>query len=307
MNSLTDYPLRSLTIGEIFDRAVTIYVRNFAVFSSIVLALLLPLGVLNYLAFPDRPTDITAILSGRVAQTQPNSASVLGTLALLILVVLSCSPFVNNAVALGVAALYRGERPSFVKSFAASFRRWPAVLGTVFLCLMIGLGAYLAVAVVAGVAFGIGFAIYSGSKAAGIVVFVFAGILLLAILFAFVLLVVAFVMALYATAIERMGPASAIGSAFRRTFASTELKKSSLIALSYLALNVGVLLVSGTLGVLALTLLKSEILQLAITTVFNTAFTSFAAIMLAVYYFDVRTRAEGLDLEVDVARLGQAP
>ena len=40
--------LRALTIGEIFDRAVTLYVRNFVVFTLIVLTLLVPIGVLQY-------------------------------------------------------------------------------------------------------------------------------------------------------------------------------------------------------------------------------------------------------------------
>ena len=39
------------------------------------------------------------------------------------------------------------------------------------------------------------------------------------------------------------------------------------------------------------------------TTVINAMVTAFITILLAVYYYDVRTRTEGLDLEVALERL----
>ena len=100
-----------------------------------------------------------------------------------------------------------------------------------------------------------------------------------------------------------MSPAHAIGEAFRRIFNRRELGKATLISLAYLAIEFGATFIAGAVAFLALSAIHSTIVQLVITTVINAAVTAFTTILLAVYYYDVRTRSEGLDLEVDLERL----
>ncbi|HEY9180348.1 MAG TPA: hypothetical protein VIO32_06480, partial [Candidatus Baltobacteraceae bacterium] len=52
MNAASDRAalLRPLTMGEIFDRAITLYVRNFVPFSLIVLVVVVPSAVMQYFA-----------------------------------------------------------------------------------------------------------------------------------------------------------------------------------------------------------------------------------------------------------------
>lgn len=76
-----------------------------------------------------------------------------------------------------------------------------------------------------------------------------------------------------------------------------------MISLAYLAIEFGAAFIAGAVGLLALSAVHSTIVQLAISTVINAAVTAFTTILLAVYYYDVRTRSEGLDLEVDLERL----
>ena len=40
--------LRPLGFGEIFDRAITLYIRNFVPFAAIVMVLVVPLAILQY-------------------------------------------------------------------------------------------------------------------------------------------------------------------------------------------------------------------------------------------------------------------
>ncbi|HKU82092.1 MAG TPA: hypothetical protein VJP76_07970, partial [Candidatus Tumulicola sp.] len=55
--------LRPLGFGEIFDRAVTLYVRNFPSFFAIVLVLIVPLGVVQYFIDSSQSTQIDAMLN----------------------------------------------------------------------------------------------------------------------------------------------------------------------------------------------------------------------------------------------------
>ena len=149
MDELQGRPsLRALSIGEIFDRAVTIYVRHFVVFTLIVLTLLVPLGILEYL-FTDSSTNSLTQLIQQVehptAHLATYSPAQYGALFLLAAVALIFSPFTNNAVATGVATIYAGRTPTYRDGYARVLRRWAPLVGTMFLCLLIFCGAYLAV------------------------------------------------------------------------------------------------------------------------------------------------------------------
>src|SRR5580704_12143566 len=54
--------LRPLGFGEIFDRAVTLYIKNFVPFAAIVLVLIVPLGIFQYVLDASAQPSFDAIL-----------------------------------------------------------------------------------------------------------------------------------------------------------------------------------------------------------------------------------------------------
>ncbi|HTV91942.1 MAG TPA: hypothetical protein VMG98_04420 [Verrucomicrobiae bacterium] len=308
MDELQGRPaLRALSIGEIFDRAVTMYVRHFAVFTLIVLTLLVPIGILDYFV-TDRSTSQLSQLLAQISHPgahnsvlySPSQLSAISAVALLTLLL---APFTNNAVAVGVAAIYAGRAPTYAGGYERVLRRWAPLLGTTILCGLILLATY--VAVVFG-AFIVAFTVTLLAVAARffIVLFAIVGLVaVLAILLLFVLLVMCCAFALYASTIEEARPADAIGEAFRRLFNRREIGKATLISLAYLAIQIGAFVIGASLAALLLSFAHSSVLELAVETVINAAVTAFVTILLATYYYDVRTRSEGLDLEVDLERL----
>src|SRR5271165_4478230 len=112
-------------MGEIFDRSIAIYVRHFRVFAAIVLTLLVPSAIVRYFVIPDQ-----AAIAHMLAQTSspgtfpPGFAALAQGLAILLAVLLVVSPFVNGAIAVGVAAAARGEAPTYAGSFKPVLARW---------------------------------------------------------------------------------------------------------------------------------------------------------------------------------------
>jgi hypothetical protein len=119
-------------------------------------------------------------------------------------------------------------------------------------------------------------------------------------------MVVAYSFSLYGSTIERQGVVAAIGAAYGRIFNKHELKKATLVALAFGGLNLGVSLLSGSVSFFLYLVVKNTALTVTVETLVSAMFYSFTTILLAVYYYDVRTRAEGLDLEVDLSRLTTA-
>ncbi|HUA09126.1 MAG TPA: hypothetical protein VMA98_07595 [Candidatus Acidoferrales bacterium] len=306
MNETYERPsLRALGVGEIFDRAVTMYVRNFVVFTLIVLTLLVPIGIGQYVYANAGPLNLTQMMQQieHPGTAAPYDSAQFAAIVVIGLVALLLAPFTNNAVAVGVAGIYAGRRPSYRDGFARVLRRWAPLLGSTILCGLILIGAYVALVVVAMIAAVIAALMVQGMPILSIPLIVIGALFVLALLLLFMLLVVCCAFALYATTIEERSPGDAIGQAFRRIFNRREFRKALLIALAYLAIEIGAIVLSATVGLLILNYLHNTALQLAASTIVNAMLTAFITVLLAVYYYDVRTRSEGLDLEVALERL----
>ena len=110
--------LRPLGFGEIFDRAVTLYIRNLVPFATIVVVFVLPISILQYLLDLGSQPEFSAIVQilrhPARAQTQhiPTIFESPGLIAIFIAILFLTYllwPFALNAVAVGVAALYRNR------------------------------------------------------------------------------------------------------------------------------------------------------------------------------------------------------
>jgi len=303
--------LRGLTIGEIFDRSVTIYVRHLVVFTLIVLTLLAPLAVLRFLTIEPSQADFSRMMQ-QIAHPSatpvlPFPAQEYGAIFGLAFLALILAPFTNNAVAVGVASIYAGRLPSYAVGFARVLSRWLPLLGTAILSFLILVSVYV------GMVFGLVIPVVIGSlilrgSALGFLVVMLLGLLLgIAMLLVFMQIFICCAFALYATTIENKNPGEAIGVAFRRIFNRREFWKALLIGLASIAMQIGAFIVSGAIELAIIYYLHSTALDEAFGTVLNAMLTAFVTIVLAVYYYDVRTRSEGLDLEVDVERLAAVP
>lgn len=315
MDATSTWPLRPLGIGEIFDRAVTIYVRNFVIFTLMVMTVLVPLSVAQYVLQPDQTAQITQMIDviqhpdhAKTAKAPTNTPS-LGAVLFFLVVLLAAlvvSPFANNAVAVGVAGIYFGRDPRFGRCFATVFRRWLPMIGLFALLFAIVIAVYIAIAMMFFAIALVGIGLVAHALPFAIATFVFGALLLFVVLAAVMLLTVTFTFACYGVILENQGPVTALSTAFARIFSRQELGKALLVGLAILGIQLGVFTASGIVGVMILLLIKSTVLYLAINALVGAVLSAFSMVLLSVYYYDVRTRREGLDLEADLTQLATA-
>lgn len=306
--------LRPLGFGEIFDRAVTLYIRNAVPFAAIVAMFVLPGAILQYFLNRGSQPEFSALIQilshpGRgYTQHIPTIFDSPGLIVIFIVSLLVSYllwPFALNAVAVGVAAVYRNRPISFRACYAVVFRRWLQIFGVILVDLLVALTWY---AVLLIVTMAVVFATTILGKLTGSVTFwlwfgviavllmVMASIPLLAILY------VALTFSMYSVVLEECGVLAALSLGFTRVFSRAEFWRSLLFAVAAGATVVGGSMVFGVLGVAA-AFAHLPGLQSIINGLSGIVITPFAVVLLAVYYFDVRIRREGFDLEANLERL----
>lgn len=298
--------LRPLTLGEVFDRAVTLYVRNFVPFTLIALAVVVPLAVLQYFAGLHASATFTQLLAqmqkpGSAPPPMQNGADGLWGFANIIgSIVLGA--FATVAIAAGAGLLYRGEPIDWRACYGRALARTPAIL----LMLVIEIGGLavliLAGGMVMGLAFGLAIVFLRVATVLAVVAFIFAFIVVLLWLVFLVLCYLAFAFAYNAVAIEGVGMWTAIGSGFSRIFNRGEIWRACLVALAFMAIYLGLMVVSVSVAALFESM-SLHIINVAVSAAIGLVSMSFLGILIAVYYFDVRVRREGLDLQLQVDNL----
>ena len=131
--------LRPLGFGEIFDRAISLYVRNFLPFAGIVSVIIVPLAFVQYFldlgSVPQWDQMVQTMTHPNKTPPPPvlpsflTSPGMLAMFVLLVLVVWLMWPFALNACVVGVARIYRGRPVTFADCYRASLSRWPSVIG----------------------------------------------------------------------------------------------------------------------------------------------------------------------------------
>jgi hypothetical protein len=304
--------LRPLGFGEIFDRAITLYIRNFIQFAGIVAVVVLPLAVLQYLidlssmpqfdqamrilthpnASPGKPV-MPAFL------TDPRVAVLFG---ITILIVYTIYPFALNAVAIGVARLYRGKPVLFAPCYRASLRRWPQVIGLVLLEFAIFIAWYIGFVLVAVLTVMLTVLVSQVSVVLSIFVGIIAGLIILACLLLLAPLFVALTFAMNSVVIEESPVTTALGLGFSRIFNRAEFWRSILFAIAAVAILMGAGMIAGIFSYIAL-YFHQVAAEVVVTSLFRAAIAPFSIVLMAVYYFDVRIRREGFDVEAGLERL----
>lgn len=302
-------PLRPLSIGELFDRAVTLYARNFVLFSLIMLVAVLPTTIASYFAtFGNSSYQQILQQATHPGRVPPRTelASLLqfeSTIAVVVLLAIVILPYALIAIVTAVSKLYRAERPTFAQCYRAALVRWPSVLGVTLLEILILGGVIMGGAIVFGVTAAVAALATRGSlPGIAIALILFFGIGLVWLL-ALGLCWIAMGFAFNAVGIEGASVSSAIGSGFVRIFSGRELGRAVLVILATGAIYIGLYIVSMVLAALIGSLTHSMALLEVVTAPLSWLSSTFIALIFAVYYFDVRVRREGLDLQSAIDRL----
>lgn len=222
---------------------------------------------------------------------------------LIVVLQLFLLPFASVAITAAVGALYRAERPTWRQCYAVAIRRWPAMLGTAFMEIVV-LGSILfAGALAFGLMIVIGVIATRGSVAAAVLLGILAVLLFIAWLLVIFLCAIAFGFAFSAIGIEGSNAFGAIGLGFARIFNRRELGRAALVVLAigaiYAGIYVVVLALLGLVQSVTGNFGLAEIATVPISLLSNT----FIALLFAIYYFDVRVRREGLDMQAALERL----
>jgi hypothetical protein len=306
--------LRPLGFGEIFDRAVTLYIRNFLPFAAIVAVLIVPLAILQYVldlsSQPEFDAMLRILMHPKLATTTPiptifNSPLTIVVFAVLMFATYAVWPFALNAVAVGVARLYRNRPVEFRACYEVVLGRWQQIVAMIGIDLLILLCWYVVVFIVVMI-----FAGFLALFAAGATGAVFFGVMIGLIGF-FVLLpslapiFVALTFAMYSTVIERRPVIESVGLGFERVFNRGEFWRAVLFSLAALAVMLAGSTIFGFIGLIA-AVAHLPLLQALIESLARAIITPFAVVLLAIYYFDVRIRREAFDLETSLERLTAA-
>ncbi|MEO6912784.1 MAG: hypothetical protein ABI182_02020 [Candidatus Baltobacteraceae bacterium] len=301
-------PLRPLGLGEIFDRAITVYVRNFLAFSAILLVVLIPLSLAQYLSVAQQHQSgsLTQIVAQIEHPPKPGSKTAAPVApfspwaVLSVVVSLFLSPFANVAVALGVARVYFGKTVDWRACYSAVLRRWPSML----LLTLFEIGTFIGWVFGAVISLGLmgvlGVFTFLAVPFLGVIVFIVAGILFLAWMISLMLVVLAIFFAFNALVIEELGLGAAFRSGFSRIFARPEIGKATVVGLCLLAIQFGIVMVVMGIELLVLSSTKTAGLSVLFSSLISLISSAFIGILIAVYYFDVRVRREGLDMQTSL-------
>lgn len=299
--------LRPLGIGEIFDRAVTLYVQYAKVFSIIAAFVVVPVAITGYFAQVQEAGNFEQILK----QIQhPTAAPSVNPIAPWYFLVIFCSlaltPFMYVAMASALGRIYNSGSADWREAYGVAFRHTGGILLTLLSSIFIYLFVVIGGIVVMGLAFGIAAAVFTVSKVVGAVLFVPAALCGLAYILAIMLTYLAMALAFEAIGIEQVPFARAIGSGFARVFNRQELGKATLICLAFVAVEIVLLMISAMVGAMLLQThltIVSSVVQGALSIVTS----GFMGVLIAVYYFDVRVRREGLDMQAVIDSMQTQP
>jgi hypothetical protein len=302
--------LRPLGVGEIFDRAVTLYVRNFAAFAIMAAFVAVPVAVGRYFLTRAQEGYWAQILE-TIQHPQPHAqVSVMqgiGPTYALIGGELLLAGFMYTAIAVAVARLYGHGIPDWREAYKVTLQRTGAVLSAEV--------AQIAV-FVCGIAGGIGALALMGAVSIlllrafaplGVLSIIITILCAIALFCVLLLSMLCISFTLSAIGVEHLRFMQAAISAYERIFNVREIWKALVICLALIAIQIAAAIAGAITGSLTIGLLHAPALEAAIAGVISLISTGFTGVLIAVYYFDVRIRGEGLDMQAELDRLELQP
>ena len=312
--------LRPMTVGEMLDRAFTVYFKNALVLTAALVVVLVPMLVLNYLAQrdllgmdmsmfeaamknptgpPPPPPDVSKLMDAYMTG--------LPYLGLTMLLATFALPFANSAIIAGISRSYLGQPVRLIDCYRDAFARWPHILLLAILwvvALIFGtIVAYIALVIVLLIG-GVGGAALASSAPA-----VFAVVLALIaipatlwILMSVMQVYLAWALSFAAITVERVDPIKAFSSGFSRVFGGGGYWRSAGVAAAIAGIVIVFELIAGGAIVALFLWLKisfdsAPLALSAFSGIVSAVITPVSFAIVAMFYYDARIRREGFDLE----------
>jgi hypothetical protein len=293
--------LRPRNLVEMFDLAVSLYGRNFLVLVGIVAVTAVPLALLQYPVTRMEQPQLDAamrllehpVIAARQIPPAFNSPGALALSIVLTLLGYLVWAFCLGAIAEGVARIYVASTIEFAACWQAVLRRWLSIVAVLSL-------AVLAMVVcdataVALVTIVVSLAVVIAPSSLPMMAIAAMLLVLLTATLAPALLAMPCVFGFYGCTLESLGAVAALRVSFSRIFSRAEFRRSVMCATAVGTLAFGC---SAVLGVFAmLGLARWTAVYVALDAVARTLLVPFVGLVLVLYYFDVRIRHEGFDLE----------
>jgi hypothetical protein len=300
--------LRPLDLAGMLSRAATMYARDFGRFVAVVATAIVPVAVMQYFVTvreqPQLDATIAWLQQSPSYQLQHAPSVLTSPQTLLLALATSIVGYLLLAFAIagvgaGVAAENAGVPMRYRASFRVALGHWRTVTGVVGLLFVLTVVAGTAAIGAVLIPLSAITAIISGSVVYTISLGVLA--ILTAISLLLTMIVVVGASAIYAAALEDCAPVEAVARALRRICNRQEFGRSLVCASMVSAI---VIVVTSFADLIAFALLQHRpVLYLMLDAVARALVVPFAAIVLAVYYFDLRVRREGFDLRLRIDRL----
>lgn len=305
--------LRPLPLGELLDRAFTLYFRNIVPFSALLAVVLVPSIVISYvqtrdilgfyittmqkaISSPNAPPDLSALSS-----LAPNDALTVAQLLLGFVVI----PVSYGAVVVGVSRAYVGLPVTFADCYRPAMRRWFAMVILIFMWFLFAIFAIIGIAIVGGILGASAAALGSllGGRVLGALIAVFIIALIVAAFGFTVMLYLTSAISFISVVLEELDPPRALSEAFSRVFGGSRFWKGFGLAIALAGIYIAALAVLGGGGALLAYVLKAPAVYIIFVGLMQLFFVPFAVVTAAVYYYDLRIRREGFDLQMLIERV----
>ena len=309
-------PLRPLGLGEVLDRAVNLCVKYFVPLTLIFLVYAIPLGVLQYFALPHDfskyITLMTAAMQGKTSDEaemtrQLNESNGLSPwFGVVYLLLFFGYPLPLAAMIAATAGFYLHQPLSFGQAYGVALSRWGHLIGVNIMYGFAGGFLYFIIILLVFI-LGLGVALlYSASSAVGIAVGVILGTIFLIVTLGFVVVaMLAWQISMVSCVVEKLNLAVAFMKGISRVFTGIGLRRSLLVGCAYGAILLGIQMVAGFGELVVIGLLKSDLAGTVYITLVSVATAAFTTAFITIFYFDLRVREEGLDLQL-AAQAAQA-
>jgi hypothetical protein len=308
--------LRPLPLGELLDRAFTLYFRNIVAFSALLAVVLIPSIITSYfqtrdilsfyfylfqhqLSQPNATPDLT-----KLSSFAPSDSLAVVQMALAFVVI----PLSYAAVVVGVSRAYVGLPVRFADCYRKALHRWLAILILIvlwfFLAFILVLGLIVGIAVFAAALAAIGRLIASPVFGVAIAIIIIA--LVFAAFIISIMLYLTSAISLVSVVLEKTDPIHALSSAFSRVFGGGQFWRAFVLSLALTLIYFGALAVLGGGGTVLGFIFKAPALYVIAVGMMQLFFVPFAVVAAAVYYYDIRIRREGYDLQMLVEQIEQS-
>jgi len=288
--------LRPLGIGEILDRAVNLCVKHFLPLCLIYVVFMIPFSFVQYYATKDLSAMLQAFADASKAGSSTNPGVLLLGFVLLVL-----SPLPAGALIEATSCYYFSRPTSFAQAYRVGLSRYLNMLGVSVLFFAAGSLLYLGlILVIVALAFAIGFIYSQLIPVLGIALGVIVGILILAAIFAIVVFVMLALQLSYVMCVvERANFAVAFSRSFARLSSGIGLRRAAIVGLAYLAITFGIGLVALLGQLLILSFSQSPAAGAVYEAVVRVISSAFTTALIVIFYYDLRVREDGLDLQIE--------